>query len=70
MNTAATQVHETPTATPSTARPDASVARNLFFGEIVEENLFPYPVIRERDRELLAPMSRRRATCRASPPES
>ncbi len=30
-----------------------SVAKNLFFGEIVEENLFPYPAIRNRDREML-----------------
>lgn len=38
------------------ARADASVARNLFFGEIVEENLFPYPAMRERDAELVRPM--------------
>src|SRR5262245_25516459 len=31
-----------------------SVAKNLILGEIVEENLFPYPSIRSRDRELLA----------------
>ena len=35
---------------------DVSVAKNLFFGEIVEENLFPYPVMRERDREMLGMM--------------
>ena len=45
-------------AAPATAtlRLDQSVAKNLFFGEIVEENLFPYPVMRERDRELLGMM--------------
>ena len=45
-------------AAPATAtlRLDQSVAKNLFFGEIVEENLFPYPVMRERDRELLGLM--------------
>ncbi len=34
-------------------RRDVSVAKSLLFGEIVEENLFPYPRIRERDREML-----------------
>lgn len=34
-------------------RTDASVAKQLFLGEILEENLFPYPRIRERDREML-----------------
>ena len=34
-------------------RRDQSVAKNLLFGEILEENLFPYPPIRERDREML-----------------
>jgi acyl-CoA dehydrogenase family protein 9 len=32
------------------------VAKNLFFGEIVEENLFPYPQMRDRDREMLGMM--------------
>ena len=35
---------------------EQSVAKNLLFGEIVEENLFPYPAIRERDREMLGQM--------------
>lgn len=35
---------------------DQSVAKNLFFGEIIEDNLFPYPQIRPRDREMLAAM--------------
>lgn len=39
-----------------TLRRDQSVAKNLFFGEIVEENLFPYPKMRERDREMLGAM--------------
>ncbi len=56
MNTATAKARETPSAPIAGARPDTSVARNLFFGEIVEENLFPFPVIRERDRELLTPM--------------
>ena len=33
------------------------MAKNLFFGEIVEENLFPYPKMRERDREMLVAMT-------------
>ncbi len=37
-------------------RREQSVAKNLFFGEIVEENLFPYPRMRERDREMLGAM--------------
>ncbi len=37
-------------------RHDQSVAKSLLFGEIVEENLFPYPHIRERDREMLTMM--------------
>jgi alkylation response protein AidB-like acyl-CoA dehydrogenase len=40
-------------AGPDTLRRDQSVAKSLFFGEILEENLFPYPKIRERDREIL-----------------
>jgi alkylation response protein AidB-like acyl-CoA dehydrogenase len=35
---------------------DQSVAKNLLFGEILEQNLFPYPVMRERDREMLGLM--------------
>src|SRR5688572_17349496 len=30
-----------------------SIAKNLILGEIVEENLFPYPAIRSRDCEML-----------------
>src|SRR5688500_16922032 len=30
-----------------------SIAKSLFLGEIVEEDLFPYPAIRSRDREML-----------------
>ncbi len=37
-------------------RRDQSVAKSLLFGEILEENLFPYPAIRERDREMLGLM--------------
>lgn len=43
-------------ANPDTLRRDVSVAKNLFFGEIVEENLFPYPTMRDKDREVLGAM--------------
>ena len=36
--------------------PRESIAKNLFVGEILEENLFPYPAIRSRDREMLGSM--------------
>jgi alkylation response protein AidB-like acyl-CoA dehydrogenase len=32
---------------------DHSVAKHLFFGDVLEENLFPFPQIRARDRETL-----------------
>ena len=35
-------------------RHDLSVAKSLLFGDILEENLFPYPTIAARDREMLA----------------
>src|SRR5262245_11144728 len=35
---------------------EQSFAQNLFFGEILEENLFPYPKMREKDREVLGMM--------------
>jgi alkylation response protein AidB-like acyl-CoA dehydrogenase len=41
------------TAAADTLLRDQSFAQNLFFGEILEENLFPYPKMRERDREML-----------------
>ncbi|UJJ58040.1 MULTISPECIES: acyl-CoA dehydrogenase family protein [Rhodanobacter] len=41
----------------STLRSDDSVAKQLFLGNIVEENLFPYPQIRARDREMLGAMT-------------
>jgi acyl-CoA dehydrogenase family member 9 len=34
-------------------RKDESVAKSLFFGEILEENLFPYPAMNARDAEML-----------------
>lgn len=37
-------------------RREHSVVKNLFFGEIVEENLLPFPEIRQRDREMLGMM--------------
>ncbi len=33
-----------------------SVAKNLLAGRILEEQLFPYPVLREKDREVLGMM--------------
>ncbi|MEO7064574.1 MAG: acyl-CoA dehydrogenase family protein [Dokdonella sp.] len=36
---------------------DDSVAKQLFLGNILEENLFPYPQIRARDREMLGAMT-------------
>ena len=36
---------------------DESIAKQLFFGQISEEALFPYPQIRERDREMLGAMT-------------
>lgn len=33
-----------------------SVAKNLFFGDILEENLFPYPQLRAKDKEILGAM--------------
>ena len=38
-------------------RRDLSAAKQLFLGDILEQNLFPYPAIRERDRELLGAMT-------------
>ncbi len=38
---------------PDRLRRDQSAAKSLFVGSILEENLFPYPKIRERDREIL-----------------
>ena len=38
-------------------RSDESVAKQLFLGNILEENLFPYPQIRARDREMLGAMT-------------
>jgi acyl-CoA dehydrogenase family member 9 len=40
----------------STLLLDRSAAKSLFLGDILEENLFPYPLMRERDRELLGMM--------------
>ncbi|HPO23992.1 MAG TPA: acyl-CoA dehydrogenase family protein [Arenimonas sp.] len=36
---------------------DESAAKQLFFGNILDEHLFPYPQIRERDREMLGAMT-------------
>ncbi|MGE8281918.1 MAG: acyl-CoA dehydrogenase family protein, partial [Stenotrophomonas sp.] len=36
---------------------DESIAKQLFFGHIAEDALFPYPQTRERDREMLGAMT-------------
>ncbi|MGH8499780.1 MAG: acyl-CoA dehydrogenase family protein, partial [Methylococcales bacterium] len=36
---------------------DESAAKQLFFGNILDEHLFPYPQIREHDREMLGAMN-------------
>ena len=49
------------TPSPTTGQPalrsDDSAAKQLFLGNILEENLFPYPQIRARDREMLSAMT-------------
>ncbi len=45
-----------PTSSDDTLQRDQSLAKSLFFGEILEENLFPYPALKERDREMLGSM--------------
>lgn len=37
--------------------PDESAAKQLFFGNILDGHLFPYPQIRARDREMLGAMT-------------
>ena len=56
MNETAERTNAAANAQQAQPRKDASFAKNLFFGEILEENLFPYPAMRERDRELLGMM--------------
>jgi alkylation response protein AidB-like acyl-CoA dehydrogenase len=46
-----------PSARADAMRRDLSIAKQLFVGDILEENLFPYPRIRERDREMLSAMT-------------
>ena len=48
-----------PSFTPGSAalRSDDSVAKQLFLGNILEENLFPYPEIRARDKDMLGAMT-------------
>jgi alkylation response protein AidB-like acyl-CoA dehydrogenase len=55
MNRAGNPDADAPTSE-AQLRHDLSVAKNLLFGEILEENLFPYPTIAARDREMLAMM--------------
>lgn len=51
-----TPAQAAPSVAADTLQRDQSVAKHLFFGDILEENLFPYPALRERDRELLGSM--------------
>ena len=51
MNSTENSMHTA--TTPSNLLTDLSVAKQLLFGNVLEENLFPYPVINERDREVL-----------------
>lgn len=44
------------TPAPPAATRAPSVAKHLVFGDILEQQLFPYPVMRERDREMLGLM--------------
>jgi acyl-CoA dehydrogenase family member 9 len=53
---AVTDTASSKAAVVDTLKRDQSFAKNLFFGEILEENLFPYPVMRDRDREMLTAM--------------
>jgi len=46
-------MNDTATTPADSLRRDQSAAKKLFVGEILEENLFPYPAIRARDREIL-----------------
>jgi alkylation response protein AidB-like acyl-CoA dehydrogenase len=50
-------VPENSTTASAAPRLDESAARQLFFGNILEQNLFPYPRMRERDREMLGAMT-------------
>lgn len=45
-----------PSASNEALLTERSAAKHLFLGDILEENLFPFPRIRERDRELLTPI--------------
>lgn len=54
MNAAVTASAATPSL--ETLQHEESAAKQLFFGDIFEENLFPYPKMRERDREMLGSM--------------
>ncbi|WEN14215.1 acyl-CoA dehydrogenase family protein [Rhodanobacter sp. AS-Z3] len=47
----------TPSPVTPALRSEHSVAKQLFLGNILEENLFPYPEIRARDQEMLGAMT-------------
>ena len=46
-------ISPTPTALADRLLRDQSVAKQLLLGDVLEENLFPYPAIGERDRDVL-----------------
>ena len=48
-----TKTAAAPASATDKLRRGESAAKNLFFGEILEENLFPYPKMSARDAELL-----------------
>ena len=50
---AVTPQNAIPAAAADTLQREQSVAKHLFFGDILEENLFPFPQIRAKDRENL-----------------
>jgi len=50
---AVTPQNATPAAAADALQREQSVAKHLFFGDILEENLFPFPQIRAKDRENL-----------------
>ncbi len=50
---AVTPQNATPAAAAVALQREQSVAKHLFFGDILEENLFPFPQIRAKDRENL-----------------
>ena len=53
MNDVSDPIQKSAATTETPLLREESVAKSLFFGEILEENLFPYPQMNARDREML-----------------